>query len=216
MRKEKLTRLSLVVPARRANLRRRIIARFLVGLIVLASCAQGRVTHAQSCNPAIVSYIVRDENGEVLGAAALKSIAGQLPGTIGEAQPFAGESSVAEDGQTVYWAEDVEWAKGKKVPSLQFINAATCRLHLAEVTLVYRNKKMRLIFNLEITGAQPARRPVIDSLPFQEGTFALDLNGWPRSMDQVIPSARWKKVETSTSLTPRRPNGKTIYQAPSH
>lgn len=67
-------------------------------------------------------------------------------------------------------------------------------MHLTEATLIYKNIKMRLVFNLEITSAELNRRPVVDSLSYQEGTFRLDLTGWSQDADKVIPSEMWKKV----------------------
>ncbi len=174
---------------------RRMIAASYVGLFILTIFAQGSLTHAQSCNPAVVSYIVRDEKGKALTGTALNSVYEQLPKFIGDAQTFIGENSFADDGKTFYWPESVDWPKGTKAPTLQFINSATCTMRLTEATLTYHNKKMRLIFNLEITRAQPDRRPVIDSLPFQEGTFRLDLNGWSPDPKKVIPAERWKRVK---------------------
>lgn len=157
--------------------------------------APAALTRAQYCNPAVISLIVRDENGNVLKETELKSIFEQLPKSIGDAQLFTGEVSFADDGRTFYWPESTDWEKGKKVPALQFINNETCQMRLAQVTITYHNKKMRLVFNIDIARAQPDRRPVIDSLPFQEGTFLLDLSGWPRDEDKMIPSGRWKKIE---------------------
>ena len=77
---------------------------------------------------------------------------------------------------------------------MEFANAGTCTMHLTEATLTYRHKRMRLIFNIDITRTQHDRRPVIDSLPFQEGTFELDLSGWSHDGDKLIPAERWKKV----------------------
>ena len=48
-------------------------------LFVLAAYTS---TVAQSCNPASVFYIVRDESGKVVSTADLASIAAQLPKTI--------------------------------------------------------------------------------------------------------------------------------------
>jgi hypothetical protein len=162
-----------------------------LSLVLGAPCG---LTRAQSCNPAVVSYIVRDESGNVLTEAELKTICEQLPKSIDNARLNVGEVSFAEDGKTFYWPESVDWQKGKKDPSLQFINNETCTMRLTEVTLTYHNKRMRLSFNIDIARTQPDRRPVIDSLPFQEGTFRLDLTGWPREEHKMIPSGRWKKV----------------------
>lgn len=195
MNKKDLKRLSLSTLTPGATLCASIDARLFVMLLILIACVPARLVRAQSCNPAVVSYIVRDEQGKVLDEVALKSVRDQLPTRIGEARVDAGEISFADDGRTFYWPESVDWPKGEKVAGLEFANAETCALHLTEATLTYHNKKMRLIFDVGITMAQPDRRPVIDSLPFQEGTFALDLSGWPHDRDQVIPPERWKRVK---------------------
>ena len=187
-------RLALIVPTA-ATIYRTRRARLLAGLLMLVSFAPASLTRAQYCNPAAVGYIVRDENGKVLNGAAVKSIVEQLPKSIGDARVGVGETSLAGDGRTFYWSESADWQKGEKVASLQFFNVETCTMRLTEVTLTYHNKKMRLIFNLAITREQEARRPVIESLPFQEGTFALDLNGWSPDPTRVIASERWKRVK---------------------
>jgi hypothetical protein len=174
-------------------IREKIKLLILLGLIALSFALPAGLTHAQSCNPAVVSYIVRDESGSVLQEAELKSICEQLPKSIDSARLFVGEVSFADDGKTFIWPESVDWDKGKKVPALEFINSETCTLRLNEVTITYHNKKMRLIFNIDIARTQPDRRPVIDSLPLREGTFSLDLNGWPHDAHKMIPSERWKK-----------------------
>ena len=151
---------------------------------------------AQSCNPAVVHYIMRDEKGVVLKEEDLKSVHQQLPETIGDAQTAVGEVSFASDGVAFYWPESVEYPKGNKVPVLEFANARTCTLNLSQVDLSYRGKQMHLLFNIDIARFQDDRRPVIDSLPFQEGTYRLELTGWSHSREQLIPATRWKKVET--------------------
>jgi hypothetical protein len=148
---------------------------------------------AQSCNPAAVHYIVRDEKGKVLDVEQLKTIHQQLPKMIDDADTSVSDVSFARDGVTYYWPESVEAEKGKKVPVLLFANARTCTLNLSRVDLAYHGKKMSLIFNISIERHQEDRRPVIDSLPFRDGTFVLDLAGWSHSPDKIIPATRWKK-----------------------
>ena len=167
---------------------------FFVMLLALAICGPGANSHTQSCNPAAVNYIVRDEAGKVLSEAELKSVYEQLPKTIGDARTSVEEVSFAGDGKSFYWPESSDWEKGRKVPALGFANAETCTMSLTEVMLTYHNKRMRLIFNIDIAKTQPDRRPVVDSLPFQEGAFKLDLTGWSRQRDEMIPATRWKKV----------------------
>ncbi len=167
---------------------------FIVTLLVVATCAPGNPGRAQSCNPAVVNYIVRDETGKVLNEAELKSVYEQLPKSIGDALVSVGEVSLAKDSESFYWPESVDWKKGRKVQSLEFANAKSCTMRLAEVTLKYHNKRMRLIFNIDITKTQSDRRPVIDSLPFQEGSFELNLSDWSHDRDKMIPAERWKKI----------------------
>ena len=148
---------------------------------------------AQSCNPASVFYIVRDERGKVVSTADLATIAAQLPKTIGDATTGANEISVKPDKLTYYWHEDADFEKGSKMPALLFANAATCTMHLGEVTLKYRGMTMRLIFNIDIDRSQDDRQQVIDSVKLQSGTFHLDLKGWNQERETIIPAKYWKR-----------------------
>jgi len=159
------------------------------GLVFFPSAS----ANAQFCNPAAVSYIVRDEQGAVIGGEKLDAIEQQLPKIIGNADTSVDEVSFASDGVSFYRRESVDWEKGKKVPALNFVNAGTCTLNFPEVVLTYHGKKMRLIFNINIDRHQNDRRPVVDSLPFEEGTFVLDLTSLPRDGDKMIPATLWKK-----------------------
>jgi len=140
---------------------------------------------------------VRDEKGKVVSHATLTSISEKLPKQIGDANTSVDEVSFAPDKATFYWPEDVEWQKGTKLPALLFSNASTCTMHLGEVSLTYNGKTMRLLFNVDITRTQDERRPVVDSVPFQNGTFRLDLTPWTRVRDKLIPATYWKRVKRS-------------------
>jgi uncharacterized protein with PIN domain len=162
----------------------------VLALLALTS----NLTRAQSCNPAVVSYIVRDENAQVLSRRNSNRLR-----TIAESHrhgaQYVSEVSFKDDGKTYIWPESADWGQGRKVASLEFANAETCAMTLTEVTLIYQDKQMRLIFNLDITRTQPDRRLVISALPFQAGTFALDLRGWSRRRDEMIPAERWKESQ---------------------
>jgi hypothetical protein len=136
---------------------------------------------------------VRDEQGKVVSVDELASIAGQLPKTIGDATTGANEVSFTSDKSTYYWHENADYDKGSKMPALLFANAATCTMHLGEVTINYHGKQMRLIFNIDIDRSQNDRQQVIDSLQLQNGTFQLDLKDWSRERDKLIPATHWKK-----------------------
>ncbi|HSQ18885.1 MAG TPA: hypothetical protein VLR92_00790, partial [Blastocatellia bacterium] len=157
-----------------------------ISIIILLICGSASLSQAQYCNPAVVSYLVHDENGKLLSESELKTVQEQLPKSIGDADTFLGDISLAADGKSFYRPESVDFEKGKKVPALEFINAKTCTMHLTEVTLVFHEKRMRLIFNIDIARSQPNRRPVIDSLVFQEGSFELDKSGLPEG-DELVP-----------------------------
>jgi len=161
----------------------------LLGLLFLPLTS----ANAQFCNPAVVDYIVRDGNGTVISGEELKIIHQQLPKTIGNANTEVTEVSFTSDEITYYWPESVDWEKGKKVSSLGFANASTCTLNFPRVELTYQGMKMTLIFDISIARTQDDRRIVIDSLPFQNGTFILDLSGSPRSRDKMIPATHWTK-----------------------
>jgi hypothetical protein len=162
----------------------------LFAILLLAS-----TSYAQSCNPASVYYIVRDEKGKVVSQEQLASIYEQLPKQIGDAGVSTSQVSFKPDNVSYYWPEDAEVEKGSKVPALLFANAGTCTMHLGEVTFAHQRKSMRLVFNIDINRTQKDRRQVIDSLPIQNGTFKLDLTSWNRSDDKLIPATHWKRIK---------------------
>ncbi|HEY8223937.1 MAG TPA: hypothetical protein VIG25_01585 [Pyrinomonadaceae bacterium] len=165
---------------------------FLISLFLFLSAG---VAQAQYCNPAVVHYIVRDEKGTVLSKAELEKISGELPKQIGDADVSVDEVVFAADKKTFYWPESDESEKGTKVPVLVFANAGTCTLHLTEVPLKYHGRSMKLIFNIDIARNQDDRRPVVDSLKFQNGTFKLDLTKWTHARDKLIPATHWRFVK---------------------
>jgi hypothetical protein len=161
---------------------------FILTLVVTKSA------FGQACNPAAINYIVRDEKGNILTAADLKIMAEQIPKQIGDAATSVAETSLAPGNLTFYWPEEVDWPKGTIVPTLQFANAAACAMRFSEVTLTHNNNKMRLVFDIEILRFQDDRRPLIDGLPFQKGTFKLDLSGWTHERNRLIQANRWKRL----------------------
>jgi hypothetical protein len=149
---------------------------------------------AQYCNPAAVSLIVIDEKGAMLTEEDVKALAATLPKQIGDADVEASEARLAPDNKSFYWWDSTDWAKGRKIPVISFANYGTCEMRLGEATLEHHGRKMRLIFDLEITRATKNRRPVIEAPKFQNGTFRLDLTGWPHDPHTIIPRDRWKRV----------------------
>lgn len=176
---------------------------FVLLLLALPVEAAANPVSAQFCNPAVVYYLVRDANGQPLSAAELKAVFAQLPESIGGANPYPGEVAFQADGKSYYRREQVEWKQGRKVPALEFANAATCEMTLAEVTLTYRHQQMRLRFNLSVIRGVTNNRIVVDALPFQAGTFTLDPSGLSLRDNVLIPAERWKPVrEKAVEHTP--------------
>ena len=171
-------------------------ARAFLCVVTVLTAIQG-VKAGQFCSPAVVSYLVRDAKGAVLSEAQLKTISEQLPKEIGDATVDTDQVSFMSDMLTFSWRESVDRQEGNKLPALEFANAGKCTMHVGEVTLTMRGKQMNLIFNLDVGRDQYIHRTVVDSLPFQEGTFALDLSGWSRDLGKIIPSSMWKRIKTS-------------------
>lgn len=151
--------------------------------------------YAQSCNPASVYYIVRDEKGAILSEAELKTVYDQLPKKISNATIVMSDVSFKPDKKSYYWPEEVDFPKGTKVPAILLSNAGECTLHLTEATLKYRGRTMHLIFNIDIARDQADRRQVVDSLSFQNGDFKLDLTKWDHAEDKMIPATYWKPMK---------------------
>lgn len=164
---------------------------FVIALLVLSIGAPLSTAHAQECEPGALDYIVRDEKGKIFSAQALESIRKSM---LNPAQEV-GTVSVGKDGETYRSYQSEGYKAGRKIPALSYVDVGyTCQMKVPEATLTYRGKTMRLIFNVDIPKL-PFHTLVIDSLPFQEGTFKLDLS---RKRDgefsKVLSARRWKKV----------------------
>ena len=155
-------------------------------LLILAAFASVNETYGQRCRPAILRYIVRDEKGRNLSEAELQAVHKQM------SQPANGVSTVSftEDGNLVRDYTEAKDAK-IKLSALYYVDIKTCELNVGEVTLQQAGKTMRLIFNMKIS----RRTFVVDSLPFQSGTFELDQKALSKAdPSQVIPAKEWKKI----------------------
>jgi hypothetical protein len=153
----------------------------ICGLLLFISFG---AVNAQSCRPAELNYIVRDESGNVMSETMLKRVFRQMkPPTSG-----VGSVAFADDGKLVGYS-------GKEpktiVPAIFFVDAAACKLKIADIVLTRDSETMRLVFDLDID----RRAYTIDSVPFRAGTYRLDQREIA-DIDQnsVVPASRWKKV----------------------
>jgi len=165
-------------------------------LLILVACVATGSIYAQECHPAAVNYIVRDEKGKVLGESELKGVyerTPKLPSEVGSV--YLGAAFLAKDRKTFYSPYSEERKSGEEVPVIAFGHSGPCHLKFADSTLEYHGKKMRLFFDIDIPSKeQPVHDMVVDSLPFQEGTFKLDLSGLEHDDHKVMEAGRWKRI----------------------
>lgn len=168
----------------------------VVALLIFVACASTGPVSAQECHPAALYYIVRDERGKVLGEGELQAVyqrMSKLPSEVGGV--YVGTAFLAKDRKTFYSPYSEERKSGEEVPVIAFSHSGPCELKFADATLEYHGKKMRLIFDVAIPSQeQPVHEIVVDSLPFQEGTFKLDLSGLKEGGRRVMAASRWKRV----------------------
>lgn len=177
---------------------------------------------AQRCPTAGVAYLVRGSDGKLLNTADLTVIVNRFPpvkdppGGPGRQTPDRNVTVkvspfyLNEDGSLPATEESLQRATASPRTALLFTNNA-CEMHFGEVVLTHQEKTMRLIFNIDLGATRNGQyiqrvRPLIDSLPFQEGTFMLDVKlealktvsipdelnkDW---IDVVVPAQSWKKV----------------------
>jgi len=169
---------------------------FVVALLIFVACVSTGSIYGQECHPAAVNYIVRDEKGKVLGESDLNAVyerISKLPSEVGSV--YVGTAFLAKDWKTFYSPYSEERKSGEEVPVIAFGHSGPCQLKFADSTLEYHGKKMRLFFDVDIPSKeQPVHDMVVDSLPFQEGTFKLDLSGLKQDDRRVMAASRWKSV----------------------
>lgn len=160
---------------------------FVSALLLSATYLSANEAYGQSCRPAVLKYIVRDEKGKTLSEAALQAVRNEM------AEPKAEVSMVSlSKGGEVYSEYSAQAKEAKiKLPALTYWDAGSCELDVKEISLQRAGKTMRLIFNMNIY----RRAFAIDSLPFQRGTFELNTKDISEEdSSRVIPAKRWKKI----------------------
>jgi hypothetical protein len=161
-----------------------VALRVVVALLTLAAFS---AVDAQVCPDTGLHYVVRDQSGKALDETQLAAVLEQSPKPVGaDVRAMVGAVSRSQDGR--YWPS---WANGTRVAVLDFLGhegGALCSVQVAEITLNYERHRMRLIFGAALSGVpgsaandyppKPPYHVVIESLPFQDGTFRLDLARW--------------------------------------
>lgn len=154
-----------------------------LGLLSLLLFSCGTAVTAQICGPAQLKYIVRDSKGKIVDAS-----------TLGESS-FTGEKAKywKRVASTVSFTEPGKNRKPVEVKSLTYSGGGDCHLQVDEVTIKMDGKSMHLIFgrSLQTYPSGSFGYQVIDSLPFQQGTFKLE-----DSSEENVPASKWKKVSS--------------------
>jgi hypothetical protein len=156
-------------------------------LMIFAGFSLLNEAAAQSCRPAVLDYLVRDAKGKNLTEAELQKVYK----TMTPAADGVTMVGFAADGTLVgYSAKETR----SKLAAINYANAAECRIKVTEFTIKHAGKTMHLVFDLDID----RRAYVIDSLPFQNGTFRLDQTGLSddRYYDHIVPAKSWKKIRS--------------------
>ena len=181
----------------------RFTVRFAFCLLAFSSLLPEETLRAQRCPPVGIFYVVHDTDGATLDLAELSTVFEQSPPPGGDGSARLVSLRLAADGSYL-----PPGASGGPIPALLIMGKDECQLRLTEMTLVHRQRRMRLIFNVAqrwVTGAEATVRPlkapyfmIVDSIPFREGTFELDLAGW------LAPFEKWGDWKSEYPTIPSR------------
>ncbi|HYW70870.1 MAG TPA: hypothetical protein VE961_07545 [Pyrinomonadaceae bacterium] len=159
-----------------------------VALIILNFTAPS--ARAQSCRPTMLYYLVRDEKGKPVPPAD-KNISYQTKAK------YTGwwDEGYEDVLNSAEMPKDVTGLNGK-ILKLYTGDGAACFFQKPVTLQIELNgKKMELIFKpLQDLKAKSADY-VVDSLPFQEGTFEIDLTFRKQWPPQFYPATGWQKMK---------------------
>ena len=138
--------------------------------------------NAQICPGSNLRYVVRDEMGKVIDPTGVYETKAQS------------QIDELKDAQKV--------VKGATGNSVRVIHAdGMCNFREpVKVTLKLKGKEMNLIFLMPKFGEYESRSFVVDSLPFQPGTFEIDLSAAGKAnpagdwLGSFFPATGWKKM----------------------
>ena len=161
---------------------------FSVTLYLLPASAS-----AQICAGSNLRYVVRNELGKVIDPTGVY----ETKAKSGSPKLFSIEIDELQDAQKI--------VKGITGNSARVIHATgMCNFREpVRVTLKLKGKEMNLTFLMPRFSEYESRSFVVDSLPFQPGTFEIDLSAvrevnpagdWSGSF---FPARGWKKVKTA-------------------
>jgi hypothetical protein len=143
--------------------------------------------HGQICSGSQLSYVVRNEQGVAIDGARKDLTIG--PGKV------AGPS----------WTSNRDFRYNDQTPKT--ISSLRGRIAVLETSgmctftesvklqLALKGKRMSLTFLTPKLSEYDSRDFFVDSVPFQQGTFEIELKADPKGASLFYPAAGWKKVK---------------------
>jgi hypothetical protein len=153
-------------------------AAILVGLVNLTP----QIARAQICASSNLTYVVRDAKGVIIdprGANFRYALEGWEP-----------------TKQRLIRVEVPQQLSGlEKAVGLQTWGQCSFQ-HPVTLKLTLEDKSMNLIFRASPLGGYRSANYLVDSLPFQQGTFEIDLPMPPDASGQFYAASGWKKTSS--------------------
>lgn len=156
-------------------------------LLVLILLSASNVSAQPGCY-GTTNYLIRDEAGKAMTLKELEKVTVSINGV-----PMKLRYDISGKEPTFYEYEFVHYYENKIIRDtgkIPFKNPLSISIQpygfcgkTGDLTLTYRGKRMRLIFDID-----EARHAMIDSLPFQSGTFYLN-----SAMEWEDMSKDWKR-----------------------
>jgi hypothetical protein len=168
----------------------RVLFLIAVGAIVIGLAPQ--IARAQTCPGSSLTYIVRDAKGVAIdaGRADLRYQPflrwGVTKGNIVSNRIAAPGAVVALNGR-VNALGTGQSCSFKQQPTLN---------------LTLDGKSMNLIFHTSPLPGYHSTSYLVDSLPFQQGTFEIEIPNKPDYSPQFFPATGWKKISDKAEAVP--------------
>lgn len=177
----------------------RVVNLPLIGIIGLVLFAAPPIARAQVCGgtsmvSSTLQYIARDAKGAPIDAAVKELQLAKSESTGGWAISgkdfignYKGEWSVKAPQPIIDLVGKVSVIKASSSPRCNFATAQSLAVTLG-------GKTMRLHFLVPNLPQYQSVEFLVDSIPFQEGAFAIDLPTVPDGEPKFYPATGWKKI----------------------
>ncbi len=158
----------------------------LGGILLIATGA-----HGQICAGSHLTYIVRDTKGVAIDAS-------------GKHLHYEGDS---DSPYGRWYSSDRDFIRSRTMQVPDEVNKLRGRIAALEVSgmcifkqpvnlqLTFAGKTMNLTFLMPRLGEYDSRDFLVDSLPFRQGAFEMELTVNPDHTSRFYPATNWKKVK---------------------